>query len=109
MNPMFERAALFWTQYGGLLLALIFALPNLAGACAVLWDKKRSRLPRGSVRRVPEKCFVRFALFGGGIGVLLAMLLVRHKTRAHNRLLLKIAFFALLWAAVWIWLLSLKG
>ena len=104
MNRIFERAALFLEQYGGVLVLLIFLLINLAGACAVLWDKRRSRLPRGSVRRVPERCFVRFALFGGGTGVLLA----RHKTRSHNQLLLKITFFTLLWAAVWIFLLSQK-
>ncbi len=108
MNRIFERAALFLEQYGGVLVLLIFLLINLAGACAVLWDKRRSRLPRGSVRRVPERCFVRFALFGGGTGVLLAMLLVRHKTRSHNQLLLKITFFTLLWAVVWIFLLSQK-
>ena len=93
MNRIFERAALFLEQYGGVLVLLIFLLINLAGACAGLWDKRRSRLPRGSVRRVPERCFVRFALFGGGTGVLLAMLLVRHKTRSHNQLLLFLRFY----------------
>ena len=40
---------------------------------------------------------------GGGIGTLLTMLSIHHKTKDHNALLLKIA----LWTAVWIVLLLL--
>ncbi len=71
---------------------------NLIAACVTLYDKHISKRPRGSIRRVPEKTFVRFSMLGGGIGTLLCMLLIRHKTKAHNALLCKIA----LWTALWI-------
>ena len=106
MSQIFESVIGFLEQYGVLLFLLIFLFVNFTGACVVLLDKRRSRAPRGSVRRVPEKCFVRFAAFGGGAGVLLAMLLVRHKTRSQNLLLLKIACLTVLWVAVWIFLLA---
>lgn len=106
MNQLFESVTDFLGQYGVLLLLLALLLVNFIGACVVLLDKRRSRAPRGSVRRVPEKCFVRFAAFGGGVGVLLSMLLVRHKTRSHNFLLLKITCLTVLWMAVWIFLLA---
>ncbi len=106
MNPLFASVTDFLGQYGVLFLLLALLLVNFIGACVVLFDKRRSRAPRGSVRRVPEKCFVRFAAFGGGAGVLLAMLLARHKTRSHNLLLLKIACLTVLWMTVWIFLLA---
>ena len=81
MNPLFASVTDFLGKYSVLLLLFALLLVNFIGACVVLFDKRRSRAPRGSVRRVPEKCFVRFAAFGGGAGVLLAMLLARHKNR----------------------------
>lgn len=52
MNRIFERAALFLEQYGGVLVLLIFLLINLAGACAVLWDKRRR--PSSARKRAPR-------------------------------------------------------
>lgn len=68
---------------------------NLFAVIVTAYDKRISRLPRGSIRRIPEKTFVRFSMLGGGIGTLSAMLLIRHKTKDHKPLLTKIA----LWAA----------
>ena len=89
-----------------ILLFAYLLLINLIGAAVAGYDKHISRRPRGSVRRVPEKTFVLFSVFGGGIGVLLCMLLIHHKTKAHDRLLGKIAFFTLLWIALLLFLLS---
>lgn len=85
---------------------LYMLLVNLIGAAVTAYDKHISRAPRGSIRRVPEKTFVRFSAFGGGIGVLMCMLLIRHKTGDHNLLLAKIAFFTVLWIALLLFLLS---
>lgn len=73
---------------------------NLAAAIIVAVDKHLSKKPRGSVRRVPEKSFVMLSALGGGCGTLLLMFLIRHKTRSHNLLLLKISLFTALWAVL---------
>lgn len=81
------------------------AVINIVAAIIVVYDKSISKLPRGSVRRVPEKTFVTLSAIGGGIGTLLAMFWIRHKTKSHDGLLLKIGFFA----AVWIVLILLTA
>ena len=73
---------------------------NIIGAVLVVYDKSISKLPRGSIRRIPEKRFVKISALGGGFGTLLAMMTVRHKTKEHGGLLLKIAGYALLWVVV---------
>ena len=88
------------------LLLIYFAVLNVISAAVVAYDKSISRLPRGSVRRIPEKTFVFFSLFGGGVGTLVAMLTVRHKTRSHNGLLLKIALLAIIWCTLILFLLT---
>lgn len=85
---------------------LYLALINLIAAIVTIYDKHISKRPRGSIRRVPEKVFVRFSMLGGGIGTLLAMLLIHHKTKDHNALLLKIALWTVLWLAL---ILALLG
>lgn len=82
------------------ILLIYLAAVNIIAAIFVIYDKHISRRPRGSVRRVPEKTFVRFSVIGGGIGTLLTMLLIHHKTKSHDGLLLKIGAFMLLWAAL---------
>lgn len=76
---------------------LYLAVINMLAAIIVIYDKSISKLPRGSVRRVPEKTFVALSAAGGGVGTLLAMFWIRHKTKSHDGLLLKIGFFAVLW------------
>lgn len=82
---------------------IYFAVINLIAVITVLYDKSISKLPRGSIRRIPEKRFVQFSILGGGIGTLLAMFLIRHKTKEHMGLLAKIAFFATVWCIAVLW------
>ncbi len=79
------------------------ALVNLIAACVVVYDKSISKLPRGSIRRIPEKVFVRFSMVGGGLGTLLTMFLIRHKTKEHMGLLAKITLFTTLWCIAILW------
>jgi uncharacterized membrane protein YsdA (DUF1294 family) len=51
---------------------------NIVGGAVAISDKQKAIQKQW---RVPEKNFLLFSLFGGGIGVLLAFLIVRHKTR----------------------------
>ncbi|MBQ6893294.1 MAG: DUF1294 domain-containing protein [Clostridia bacterium] len=76
---------------------IYFTIINLVAAIIVIYDKSISKLPRGSIRRIPEKLFINLSKVGGGVGTLLAMFTVRHKTKSHDNLLLKIAGFTLLW------------
>ena len=62
---------------------------NLIAMIVVLYDKIISKKPRGSIRRIPEKTFVRFSMLGGGIGTLLT-----------------IAFFTTLWCILFLWILK---
>ena len=82
------------------------ALINLIAAIVVIYDKSINKLPRGSIRRIPEKRFVSFSMLGGGIGTLLTMLLIRHKTKEHIGLLAKILLFTVLWCIVLLLLLK---
>ena len=89
-----------------LLPLVCFAAANLIAAITVAYDKRISRLPRGSIRRVPERRFIAFAWLGGGFGALLAMLLCHHKTKSHNGLLVRIVLPTFLWIAAWLLWLS---
>ena len=88
------------------ILLIYILLINVVSAIVVVYDKSISRLPRGSIRRIPEKTFVFFSLFGGGIGTLFAMLSVRHKTRSHNGLLIKICALSAVWTALILFLIT---
>lgn len=85
---------------------IYLAVINMVAAVIVVYDKSISKLPRGSVRRVPEKTFVALSAIGGGIGTLLAMFWIRHKTKSHDGLLFKIGFFAILWVIAILLLLA---
>ncbi len=85
---------------------IYFALINLIALMVVLYDKSISKLPRGSIRRIPEKTFVRFSMLGGGLGTLLTMFLIRHKTKEHMGLLAKITLFTTLWCIVILWIVK---
>lgn len=88
------------------LILLYFVAINLIATVTVAYDKRISRLPRGSIRRVPECRFVCFAILGGGIGTLFCMLLCHHKTKSHNTLLLRILLPTLLWICLWLFALA---
>ncbi len=76
---------------------IYLAVINIIAAIVVVYDKSISKLPRGSIRRIPEKTFVNLSIIGGGIGTLLAMFWIRHKTKSHDGLLFKIGFFTVVW------------
>ena len=81
---------------------IYFLIVNIIAAIVVIYDKAISKLPRGSIRRIPEKTFIQLSAIGGGIGTLGAMLTVRHKTKEHRALLTKIFLLCLLWCAIYI-------
>ena len=89
-----------------LLPLLYFAAINLIAAVTVAYDKHISRLPRGSIRRVAERRFVRISWLGGGLGTLLFMLLCHHKTKSHDALLLRILLPTLVWIGAWLFVLA---
>lgn len=57
---------------------------SVVGAAVCIYDKIAA--PRGWTR-VPERTLFFWALVGGGLGVYLTMLLVRHKTLHHSFML----------------------
>ncbi|MDY3618349.1 DUF1294 domain-containing protein [Agathobaculum sp.] len=69
---------------------------NLIGMAVCVYDKLAA--PR-SWTRVPERTLFFWALVGGGPGVYLTMLLIRHKT-LHKRFMLGIPALMLLQAAI---------
>ena len=81
---------------------IYFSIVNIISAIVVIYDKAISKLPRGSIRRIPEKTFVQLSAIGGGFGTLGAMLVIRHKTKEHPALLTKIFLLCLLWCAIYL-------
>lgn len=81
-------------------MLIYLAVINLVAAVIVVYDKSISKLPRGSIRRIPEKTFVKLSAIGGGFGTLLAMMTVRHKTGEHQPLLIKISVCAVSWCVL---------
>jgi uncharacterized membrane protein YsdA (DUF1294 family) len=76
----------------------VLAWSALAFAAAV-WDKARAAR---AMDRVRERTLLGLAAVGGSPGLLLAMLLVRHKTRKARFLLPLAAIVALQVALIWI-------
>ena len=84
------------------LLLLYLLLINLAGFVVMGADKRRAQ---DGERRVPERTLLRFAAFGGSLGVLAGMYSWRHKTRKKKFSLGVPAILAAqLLAAAGIWL-----
>ena len=71
---------------------------SAAGAVVCVYDKCAA--PRGW-RRVPERTLFFWALVGGGAGVYLAMLLMRHKT-LHRSFMFGIPAIMVLQAAIFL-------
>lgn len=84
----------------GILLAYL-ALVSVAAFAAAAWDKARAR--RGG-RRIPEATLLGLALVGGSPGLVLAMLVVRHKTQ-KLAFLVPLALILLAQGALAWWLL----
>ena len=74
------------------------AAASLATFALAVWDKRQARRGRG---RIPERVLLGAALLGGSPGLVLAMLVVRHKTRKPSFLaalvLVLVAQAAVLW------------
>lgn len=51
---------------------------NVMACVLTVWDKQCARHGR---RRIPERALFTIAAFGGAVGMLVTMRLVRHKTR----------------------------
>ena len=69
---------------------------SIIGALVCVYDKYAA--PRG-LRRVPERTLFFWALVGGGAGVYLTMLLLRHKT-LHRSFMLGIPAIIILQIAI---------
>lgn len=67
-----------------LALWILFAALNLLGVTLAAIDKKRAQTPAGRRRRIPHQTFRVLSLIGGGLGLLVAFRLLRHKTRRHG-------------------------
>ncbi len=85
-------------------LRLLILLGVMSALSLILfgWDKLMAKLGRS---RIPEAALLAAALFGGGTGALLGMLLFRHKIR-KARFYLPVPLFLLLQLALlgWTWL-----
>ena len=75
------RLLLIWLGIMSILTLLLFG-----------WDKLMAKLGRS---RIPEAALLGAALFGGGTGALLGMLLFRHKIRKNPFPVLVPLFFLL--------------
>jgi uncharacterized membrane protein YsdA (DUF1294 family) len=73
-----------------------FIAVSAAGAAVCIYDKLAARR---DWRRVPERTLFFWALAGGGPGVYLTMLLIRHKT-LHRRFMLGIPAIMILQIAI---------
>ena len=75
---------LFWVLFINLIAFLLFLI-----------DKYKARK---NLWRIPEATLLLFPALGGGIGALLGMYLVRHKTK-HLKFLILVPLFFLLYTA----------
>lgn len=70
---------------------------NILAAVITIYDKiAAKRLPR---RRIPEKSLIILAFLGGSVGELLAMRIIRHKTK-HKKFMVGIPVIIFLQLAV---------
>lgn len=75
------------------------AIASVVAFVLAVWDKAAAKRRRP---RVPEATLLGAALVGGSPGLLLGMLLVRHKTRKGS-FLLRLGAILLLQAAIAVW------
>ena len=81
-------------------LAVYLAAINITAAVAACADKRSAIRGRW---RIPERTLLLLGFFGGAAGELLAMLLIRHKTK-HAKFMVLLPLLCLLHAALLIWL-----
>ena len=76
------------------------SIMSLVGAILTVHDK---RAAKRHARRVPERTLLSVGFFGGALVMLVTMLIIRHKTR-HAKFMILLPVFALVHAAIGIWL-----
>ena len=76
-------------------------LVNTVSFCVTGWDKYKARR---EMWRTPERAMILLSLFGGGIGVLAAFYLFRHKIR-DIPLQFSVWLITVAYAALAVWLL----
>ena len=83
-------------------LLILLGIMSVLALILFGWDKLMAKAGRS---RVPEAALLAAALFGGGTGALLGMLLFRHKIR-KARFFIPVPLFALLQLVLlgWAWL-----
>lgn len=78
-------------------LSAYIALLSLISVIVAVYDKAASKkLPK---HRISERTLVLLALLGGGPGMLIALLAVRHKTK-HPAIITAAALSAVFWGVV---------
>nr|WP_315247965.1 DUF1294 domain-containing protein [uncultured Flavobacterium sp.] len=85
-------------------LLLYFLIINFTVFIIAGYDKYQARKNK---RRIPENALFSLAFFGGSIGLLLAMLLFRHKT-SKSSFIVKFAMILAIQAAIIIAFLNYK-
>ena len=81
LGAVLTGAASGWRPDRLMILAIYLAVVNVATFCAFAWDKHMAASGNDFKRRIPEARLLGFGLVGGSLGGLLAMRVVRHKTR----------------------------
>lgn len=81
---------------------------NLLAIALAAIDKQRAQTPTGRRRRISHRRFRILSLLGGGLGLLLALRILRHKTRRHG-LRASVAGLGLIGLAAWTLLLWRTG
>ena len=81
-------------------IPLLLIIINAAGFLIMCLDKFRAKTSRW---RIPETTLLTVAAVGGSLGVLMSMLLVRHKTR-HASFVILVPLFLFLHICLLLWL-----
>lgn len=79
-----------------MVILVYLLLVNMTAVCLTVYDKKAAKKHR---RRISENGLMLTALLGGGIGMYLTMLLIRHKTK-HPKFMVGIPVIILLEAGL---------
>lgn len=81
LDVSLNRVALGWDLERLKLVGVYLAAINAVTFAAFAWDKHVAASGNDYARRIPEACLLGLGLMGGSPGGLLAMGVVRHKTR----------------------------
>jgi len=87
------RLLVSWASSQKLELTSISISMSVIAFITMMVDKHQARLGEDA-ERVPEKVIKRFAIIGGGLGILAGAYVFRHKTK-HTSLLIQVALFTI--------------